>query len=96
LGALDGTHVKVTALANLKGRYRSRLGDIDTSMLGVYAPDMQFIYVLPSWEGSAHDGRVLRDAITRPDGLVSPKRIFSSIPRSKVPPRWLDSTKPTS
>ncbi|GKF13414.1 ALP1-like protein, partial [Tanacetum coccineum] len=24
---------------------------------------MQFIYVLPGWEGSADDGRVLRDAI---------------------------------
>ncbi|CAI9115756.1 OLC1v1016748C1 [Oldenlandia corymbosa var. corymbosa] len=30
---------------------------------------MQFIYVLPGWEGSTHDGRVLRDSIGRPDGL---------------------------
>lgn len=30
---------------------------------------MQFIYVLAGWEGSAHDGRVLRDAISRPYGL---------------------------
>jgi hypothetical protein len=34
---------------------------------------MQFIYVLPGWEGSAHDGRVLRDAISRPDGLRVPQ-----------------------
>ncbi|GAA0159482.1 hypothetical protein LIER_16245 [Lithospermum erythrorhizon] len=33
---------------------------------------MQFIYVLPGWEGSATDGRVLRDAITRRNGLVVP------------------------
>ncbi|CAH9064493.1 unnamed protein product [Cuscuta epithymum] len=26
---------------------------------------MQFIYVFPEWEGSAADGRVLRDALTR-------------------------------
>ncbi|CAH9100456.1 unnamed protein product [Cuscuta epithymum] len=26
---------------------------------------MQFIYVFPGWEGSAADGRVLRDALTR-------------------------------
>lgn len=59
LGALDGTHVKVTVPTKLKGRYRSRKGDIVTNVLGVCAPDMQFVYVLPGWEGSAHDGRVL-------------------------------------
>ncbi|WVZ81723.1 hypothetical protein U9M48_029066 [Paspalum notatum var. saurae] len=63
LGALDGTHVKVTVPTRLKGRDRSRKGDIVTNVLGVCAPDMQFIYVLPGWEGSAHDGRVLRDAL---------------------------------
>ena len=35
--------------------------------------DMQFIYVLPGWEGSAHDGRVLRDAVTRRTGLKVPQ-----------------------
>ncbi|XBH75806.1 hypothetical protein VPH35_102541 [Triticum aestivum] len=73
LGALDGTHVKVTVPANLRGRYRSRLADIDTNVLGVCAPDMQFIYILPGWEGSAHDGRVLRDAISRLDGFRVPQ-----------------------
>ncbi|KAI5018835.1 hypothetical protein ZWY2020_043723 [Hordeum vulgare] len=34
---------------------------------------MQFIYILPHWEGSAHDGRVLRDAISRPNGLPVPE-----------------------
>ncbi|MBA0771985.1 hypothetical protein Gotri_007432 [Gossypium trilobum] len=34
-------------------------------MLGVCTHDMRFIYVLPGWEGSVADGRVLRDAITR-------------------------------
>ena len=49
------------------------MGDIDTNVLGVCAPDMQFIYILPGWEGSAHDGRVLRDAISRPNGLRVPE-----------------------
>ncbi|XLR06789.1 hypothetical protein S83_034727 [Arachis hypogaea] len=30
---------------------------------------MNFIYVLSGWEGSASDSRVLRDAITRRNGL---------------------------
>nr|GEX22036.1 hypothetical protein [Tanacetum cinerariifolium] len=37
---------------------------------------MQFIYVLPGWEGSAHDGRVLRDAISREDGLKIPQGCY--------------------
>ena len=51
MGALDDTHVKVTVPTKLKGRYRSRKGEIVTNVLGVCAPDMQFIYVLPGWEG---------------------------------------------
>ncbi|KAK8349574.1 hypothetical protein V6Z12_A06G151100 [Gossypium hirsutum] len=41
-------------------------------MLGVCTPDMQFVYVLPGWEGSVTDGRVLRDAISRRHGLKVP------------------------
>ncbi|XP_039128388.1 protein ALP1-like [Dioscorea cayenensis subsp. rotundata] len=37
---------------------------------------MQFIYVLSGWEGSAHDGRVLRDAITKPNGLKVPNGFY--------------------
>jgi hypothetical protein len=42
---------------------------------------MQFMYVLPGWEGSTHDGRVLRlrDAITRPNGLRIPQGKFGFI-----------------
>ncbi|CAN1316811.1 Protein ALP1-like [Linum perenne] len=31
------------------------------------------MYCLAGWEGSAHDGRVLRDALSRPNGLRVPK-----------------------
>lgn len=43
------------------------------NVLGVCAPNMQFIYVLPGWEGSAHDVRVLRNALSRPDGFRVPR-----------------------
>lgn len=68
----------MTVPTKLKGRYRSRKADIVTNVLGVCAPDMQFIYILPGWEGSAHDGRVLRDAISRPNGLRVPQGEFGS------------------
>ena len=54
-------------------RYRSRKSEIATNVLGVCTPDMQFIYVLPGWEGSVADDRVLRDAITRRNGLKVPQ-----------------------
>ncbi|MBA0772154.1 hypothetical protein Gotri_007575, partial [Gossypium trilobum] len=59
LGALEGTHIKITVPKFDKPRYRTQKGDIETNMLGVCTPDMQFVYVLPSWEGFIIDGQVL-------------------------------------
>ncbi|XP_061365999.1 protein ALP1-like [Gastrolobium bilobum] len=73
LGALDGTHIKVNPLIVDKARYLTRKGDIATNVLGVCSQDAQFIYVLPEWEGLAVDSRVLRDAISRSNGLRVPK-----------------------
>lgn len=78
IGALDGTLIKVTPPSDQKGRYRTRKASIATNVLGVCNLNMQFIYVLPGWEGSAHDGRVLRNAISRPNGLRVPQGIFYS------------------
>ncbi|XP_028059294.1 putative nuclease HARBI1 isoform X2 [Camellia sinensis] len=72
LGALDGTYVRVRVPVISKPRYRTRKGEIATNVLGVCSQDMQFIYVLPGWEGSASDSRVLRDAVNRPNGLKVP------------------------
>ena len=72
LGALDGTYIRVKVPSADKSRYRTRKGDIATNMLGVCTPDLQFVYVLPGWEGSVADGRVIRDAITRRHGLKVP------------------------
>ncbi|KAL0284779.1 UNVERIFIED_CONTAM: hypothetical protein Sangu_2808700 [Sesamum angustifolium] len=42
------------------------------NVLVVCNPNMQFIYVPTSWEGSALDSRVLRDIVHQPDGLRVP------------------------
>ena len=39
---------------------------------GACTLDMEFTYVLPGWKGSADDSCVLRDAISRPNGLRVP------------------------
>ncbi|CAL5403798.1 unnamed protein product [Camellia sinensis] len=72
-----GTYVKVFAPAINKPRYRTRKREITTNVLGVCSQDMQFIYVLPGWEGSASDSRVLRDAVSRPNGLKVPTALPS-------------------
>lgn len=56
-----------------KGRYRTRKGDVAVNMLGVCERNMKFVYVLAGWEGSAADCRVLRDAVSRPNGFRVPQ-----------------------
>lgn len=56
-----------------KPRYRTRKGQISTNTLAVCNRDLKFTYVLPGWEGSAADSRVLRDAINREHGLKVPR-----------------------
>ncbi|EOY02963.1 Uncharacterized protein TCM_017356 [Theobroma cacao] len=76
LGALDGTYIRVKVPSADKPRYRTRKGNIATNMLGVCTPDMQFVFVLPGWEGSVADGRVLRDALRRRNGLKVPNGCY--------------------
>ncbi|KAL6564596.1 hypothetical protein OROMI_016046 [Orobanche minor] len=76
LGAIDGTHVKVRVPLIVKNRYRSRKGEISTNVLAVCDRNMNFVYVLAGWEGSATDSRVLRDAMSREPGLQVPTGCF--------------------
>ncbi|XLR50687.1 hypothetical protein S83_001359, partial [Arachis hypogaea] len=72
LGALDGTHINVTVPNSDKSRYETRKSRISTNVLGVCNRNMNFVYVLSSWEGLASDSRVRRDAITQHNGLKIP------------------------
>jgi DDE superfamily endonuclease len=65
LGALDGTHIEAWIPSSKHGRWRNRKGQLSQNVLGVCNFDMNFLYVLPGWEGSAHDSRVLADATMR-------------------------------
>ncbi|KAL0448948.1 UNVERIFIED_CONTAM: hypothetical protein Slati_1451200 [Sesamum latifolium] len=87
LGALDGTFIDVRVPEQDKGRYRTRKGHVAVNVLGVCNPNMQFIYVLTGWEGSAADSRILRDAINRPTDLripVGSKSTSFTLPAIKV------------
>ncbi|KAG8373001.1 hypothetical protein BUALT_Bualt12G0125600 [Buddleja alternifolia] len=70
--SLDGTYIDVQTPLLDKPRYRNRKGGISVNVLGVVYRNIDFVYMLLGWEGSAADGRVLRDAVSRPDGLKVP------------------------
>ncbi|KAG8372975.1 hypothetical protein BUALT_Bualt12G0122900 [Buddleja alternifolia] len=72
IGALDGTYIDVQTPLLDKPRYRNRKGEISVNILGVVNREMNFVYMLSGWEGSAADGRVLRDAVNRVNGLKVP------------------------
>lgn len=38
---------------------------------------MKFTYILPGWEGTASNSRILKNALTRADKLHIPKGNFS-------------------
>ncbi|CAL1380873.1 unnamed protein product [Linum trigynum] len=73
---LDGIFLPLTLPAEDESRYRSRKGKISTNFLAVCDANMRFTYVLPGWEGSASDSRVLRDALSRKNGLKVPKNKY--------------------
>jgi hypothetical protein len=63
LGALDGTHISAFVSAESSIPFRNRKGTLSQNVLAVCMFNMQFCYVLPGWEGSAHDSRVLNDSL---------------------------------
>jgi hypothetical protein len=69
IGALDGSHCHASTTNPL---YRNRKKFMSQNVLAVVNFDMTFSYVLAGWEGSAHDGQVIEDALSkglsRPDG----------------------------
>jgi hypothetical protein len=65
IGALDGTHIPAVVSALDQKPFRNRKGFISQNVLAVVNFDMTFSYILAGWEGSAHDGRVLNDALTK-------------------------------
>lgn len=60
VGAIDGSHISAV---NLDENFRDRKGQVTQNVLASVDFDMVFMYVLVGWEGSAHDGKLLEDAI---------------------------------
>uniref|UniRef100_A0A2N9HZJ8 DDE Tnp4 domain-containing protein n=1 Tax=Fagus sylvatica TaxID=28930 RepID=A0A2N9HZJ8_FAGSY len=69
IGAIDGTHIRASVPIEIQGRFRGRKDGTTQNVLAAITFDLKFCYVLAGWEGSAHDSRVLDDALHRSRGL---------------------------
>ncbi|KAJ1680969.1 hypothetical protein LUZ63_022717 [Rhynchospora breviuscula] len=73
VGAIDGTHIRVKVPRDEVKRYRSRKQFPTHNNLVACTFDLKLTYVLAGWEGSAHDSKVLQDALSRDDRLLIPR-----------------------
>jgi hypothetical protein len=80
IGALDGTHIHIS-VGRVKSReakvpWRCRKGYTSQNVLAAVDFDMNFVYVLAGWEGSAHDSRVLRSAVQDKGFSAPPNKYY--------------------
>ncbi|XVF49325.1 hypothetical protein PTKIN_Ptkin04bG0002300 [Pterospermum kingtungense] len=73
IGAIDGTHIRVKVPKEQAARFRGRKEWPTQNVLATCSFDMKFTYVLPGWEGTASDSRILKNALTREDRLLIPQ-----------------------
>ena len=76
MGAIDGTQIRVMIREVDAPRYRRRKNYPTQNVLAACSFDMKFTYVLPGWEGTASDSRILKNALTREDKLMIPRGNF--------------------
>ncbi|KAH7863363.1 hypothetical protein Vadar_016574 [Vaccinium darrowii] len=69
IGALYCTHVRVKVSNKDVPRFR---GSPSQNVLAACSFDLKFTYVLPGWEGSASDSRIIKNALAREDKLKVP------------------------
>ncbi|XP_072069799.1 uncharacterized protein [Arachis hypogaea] len=76
IGVIDGTHSRVKVPRVEAPRFRGRKYHPTKNVLAACGFDMKFTYVLSSWEGTASDSRILKDALNREYLLRIPEEKF--------------------
>jgi hypothetical protein len=56
VGAVDGSHIPV--FVHEHGAFINRKGYPSQNVLAVCNFNIEFTYIMPGWEGSAHNGRL--------------------------------------
>ena len=62
VGMIDGTHIPAFVSEDKRAPYRNCKGMIFQNLLAVCSFDLEFVYVLSGWEGSASDSLVYQNA----------------------------------
>jgi len=62
IGAIDGSHIHASPRAFERGPYRNRKGFVSQNCLFACDFELNFVYALTGWEGSATDARVYEAA----------------------------------
>lgn len=70
IGALDGSHIPISVPEAQQAAWRNRKGWISQNVFAACDFDMNFVSIVPGWEGSAHDGRVF--AFAKDSGFYTP------------------------
>lgn len=63
IGAIDGTHILAKVPVDGIAPFRNRKGSVSQNVFAACNFDLQFAFVLPGWEGSVHNARVLQNAL---------------------------------
>lgn len=74
IGALDGTHIPCTPPRGSSKRFCNRKGFYSQNVFAACDFNLRFVQVHAGWEGSAHDGAVLVDAML--NGFAIPEGKF--------------------
>ena len=67
IGAIDGAHIPCVVSPTEQAKFIGRKGYSTQNVMAVCDWDMCFTFVLPGWEGTAHDARVFYNALTAAD-----------------------------
>ena len=67
--------MKATIYGKDNAKLRNRKGELSQIVMAACNFDMEFIYVLAGWEGSAADYQVLQDTLARLNGFQVPPGI---------------------
>ena len=73
MGVIDGTHIRVKVSSTDTPRYQWRKEYTTQNVLAACDFNMRFTYVLPGWEGTASDSRIIKNALSREDKLIIPR-----------------------
>jgi hypothetical protein len=87
IGVLDGSHIPMHVVGGyaVQALWQNRKGFLSQNILAIVDFDINFTYVLPSWEGAAYDTRGLNSAKEKGFGALEGKYYLANAGYSNTP-----------